>query len=156
MMAMVIVMEKLLISACLLGENVKYNGKNNLIDFSLLEDYFEFIPICPEVDGGLSIPRKPSERKANKVLNIDQEDVTLNYEKGKNIALDLAKKSNVRYALLKDKSPSCGNDKIYDGTFTHTLIDRPGVTAEALKNAGIKVFNENEIDALIALVNLCK
>ena len=142
-------MEKLLISACLLGENVKYNGKNNKIDTSEIAKYFEFVPICPEVMGGLLIPRVPSERKNDKVINHLGNDVTNNYELGKNIAINIAKNNHIKYALLKSKSPSCGNDLIYDGTFSHTLINKSGVTAEALKKIGVIVFNENQIDDLL-------
>lgn len=144
-------MEKLLISACLLGTNCKYDGTNNYIDTTKLKDYFIFYPICPEVDGGLSTPRIPSERKENKVINANNEDVSENYELGKNKAIELAKKEHIRYALLKRKSPSCGNDEIYDGTFTHTLIKRQGVATEALTQINVQVFNENEIDKLVEL-----
>ncbi len=144
-------MEKLLISACLLGTNCKYDGTNNYIDTKKLKDHFIFYPICPEVDGGLSTPRIPSERKGSIVINAQNDDVTKNYELGKNKAIELAKKEHIRYALLKRKSPSCGNDEIYDGTFTHTTIKRPGVTAEALMQIDVQVFNENEIDKLLEL-----
>ena len=142
-------MEKLLISACLLGENVKYNGKNNKIDTSEIAKYFEFVPICPEVMGGLPIPRVPSERKNDKVITQIGVDVTNNYRLGKDIAINIAKNNHIKYALLKSKSPSCGNDLIYDGTFSHTLINKSGVTAEALKKIGVIVFNENQIDDLL-------
>lgn len=145
-------MEKLLISACLLGKNVKYNGKNNKIDTSEIAKYFEFVPICPEVMGGLPTPRVPSERKNDKVINQIGLDVTKNYELGKNIAINIAKNNHIKYALLKSKSPSCGNDFIYDGTFSHTLINKSGVTAEALKKIGVIVFNENQIDDLLHLL----
>lgn len=142
-------MEKLLISACLLGKNVKYNGKNNKIDTSEIAKYIEFVPICPEVMGGLPIPRVPSERKNDKVINQIGLDVTKNYELGKDIAINIAKNNHIKYALLKSKSPACGNDFIYDGTFSHTLINKSGVTAEALKKIGVIVFNENQIDDLL-------
>lgn len=142
-------MEKLLISACLLGKNVKYNGNNNKIDTSEIAKYIEFVPICPEVMGGLPIPRVPNERKNDKVINQIGLDVTKNYELGKDIAINIAKNNHIKYALLKSKSPSCGNDFIYDGTFSHTLINKSGVTAEALKKIGVIVFNENQIDDLL-------
>lgn len=142
-------MEKLLISACLLGKNVKYNGKNNKIDTSEIAKYIELVPICPEVMGGLPIPRVPSEIKNDKVINQIGLDVTKNYELGKDIAINIAKNNHIKYALLKSKSPSCGNDFIYDGTFSHTLINKSGVTAEALKKIGVIVFNENQIDDLL-------
>lgn len=133
--------ERILVSGCLLGLNCKYDGENNYseeID-EFLKDY-EVIPICPEVMGGLPTPRIASERVGNKVLMKDGSDVTANFKKGAEECLYLAKKYNVKKALLKLRSPSCGNEKIYDGTFTHTLIDGDGVTAELLKNNGIEVL----------------
>ena len=133
--------ERILVSGCLLGLNCKYDGGNNYseeID-EFLKDY-EVIPICPEVMGGLPTPRIASERVGNKVLMKDGSDVTANFKKGAEECLYLAKKYNVKKALLKLRSPSCGNEKIYDGTFTHTLIDGNGVTAELLKNNGIEVL----------------
>lgn len=143
-------MFKLLISSCLLGNNVTYKGSNNLIkDIDKLKTKFEFIPVCPEVMGGLPIPRIPSERFGNIVISKQGVNVSKQYEKGKNIVIDLAKKYNIKYALLKANSPACGKNEIYDGTFTHTLIKRSGVTAEALMSIGVKVYNENEIDKLL-------
>ena len=141
--------EKLLISACLVGKNVKYNGKNNKIDaIDELEKYFEFVLICPEVDGGLPTPRLPSERVKEKVLSIEGKDVTKEYLLGKDKAIELVKKYNIKYALLKEKSPSCGK-LTYDGTFSHNLINRPGVTVEALFNIGVTVYGESEIEMLL-------
>ncbi len=141
--------EKLLISACLLGHNVKYNGLNNKItEIDLLKKYFDFIIICPEVDGGLPIPRNPSERLKDKVISAKGKDVTKEFLIGKTKALELVKKYHIKYALLKEKSPSCGK-QTYDGTFTHSLIERSGITAEALINQNIKVYSELEIEELI-------
>lgn len=134
--------EKILVSACLLGLNCKYNGENNYskkID-EFLKDY-EVIPICPEIMGGLPTPRISAERLGNKVITKDGKDVTKEYIKGANECLFLAKKYNVKKALLKSKSPSCGNEKIYDGSFSHTIIDGDGVTAELLKNNGIEIIS---------------
>ena len=133
--------EKILVSSCLLGLNCKYNGGNNYskeID-EFLKDY-DVIPVCPEIMGGLPTPRVASERLRDTVVTKDGKDVTEQYKKGAEEVLFLAKKYNVKKALLKLKSPSCGNEKIYDGTFTHTIIDRDGVTAELLKNNGIKII----------------
>lgn len=133
--------EKILVSACLLGINCKYNGENNyskeIDDF--LKDY-EVIPICPEIMGGLPTPRVPAEKLENKVVTKDGIDVTKEYIKGANECLFLAKKYNIKKALLKLRSPSCGIGKIYDGTFSHTIIDGDGVTAELLKNNGIEII----------------
>jgi len=144
--------EVLLISACLVGENVKYDGGNNLIaNLDKLKEHFELQYICPEVEGGLTIPRMPCEITSFNPLKIENEfgiDLKDHFLDGSKIALNLALKLNAKYALLKSKSPSCGNDKIYDGTFSGTLIDAMGVTAKTLHDHGIKVFNETQIEEL--------
>ncbi len=135
---------KILVSACLLGDNCKYNGGNNqndeLIDF--LKNY-EVIKVCPEVMGGLSIPRLSSEIKNGRVINTDNIDVTEYFKIGAEKTLEIAKKNNIKYAILKSNSPSCGCGKIYDGTFSHTLIDGNGITADLLSKNGIIILNEN-------------
>ena len=131
--------EKILVSACLLGLNCKYDGGNNYseeID-EFLKDY-DVIPICPEIMGGLPTPRVPSEVLGDKVVNKEGIDVTPQFNKGAKEVLFLAKKYNIKKALLKAKSPSCGNGQIYDGTFSHTLIDGDGVTTKLLKENGIE------------------
>lgn len=133
--------EKILVSGCLLGLNCKYDGGNNYskeID-EFLKDY-EVIPICPEIMGGLPTPRVAAERVGNKVITKDGCDVTEQFRKGAEECLYLAKKYNIKKALLKMKSPSCGNEKIYDGTFSHKVIDGDGVTAELLKNNGVEII----------------
>jgi len=146
-------MEKIIISSCLLGNNCKYNGLNNYN--SLVEElkkYYELIPICPEVFGGLNIPRDPSEIKGDKVISINNKDVTKEFYLGANIALDIAKKNNIKIAILKEGSPSCGNNYIYDGTFTKTKINGSGITARLFKDNNIKIYTENEIDELLKLL----
>ena len=139
-------MEKILVSACLLGINCKYDGTNNKNDKVLeyLKDK-EVIPICPEIMGGLSTPRVPSEIKDNKVITKDNVDVTDNFLKGANEVLYLAKLLNVKKALLKAKSPSCGIGEIYDGTFTHTKIEGDGITTRLLKENNIEVITELDL-----------
>lgn len=142
-------MENLLVSACLLGMNVKYNGGNNYNPKIIeLMKYYNLIPICPEVLGGLSTPRVPSEIKDNKVINKLGKDVTLNFETGALISLNKAKELNIHKALLKDKSPSCGILS-YDGTFTSRIIARPGITTKLFLENNIIVYSEDEIDTLI-------
>ena len=143
-------MEKILISACLVGDKVKYNGGDNLsskID-ALLEKY-ELVPFCPEVEGGLSIPRSPSERVEDRVMNMDGEDVTDEFYKGAELAYNICLFLKIKKAILKEKSPSCGSKIIYDGTFSHKEISGMGVTAEYLKEKGITIYNEDEIDSLL-------
>lgn len=133
--------EKILVSACLLGTNCKYSGGNNYSEevMEYLKDY-EIIPICPEQLGGLPTPRPASEIIGDKVINNEGTDVTSNYQKGAEEALKIAKLLGIKKALLKAKSPSCGNGKIYDGTFSGTLIDGDGITTKLLKENNIEVI----------------
>lgn len=143
--------EKILVSACLLGIDCKYSGGNNYNEKVLeyIKDY-EVIPVCPEIMGGLSTPRPPSERVGNKVINNQNIDVTKEYIKGANETLKLAKLFDVKKALLKAKSPSCGKGKIYDGTFSGTLIEGNGVTVDLLQSNGIEVITEQDLEKLIS------
>ena len=133
--------EKILVSACLLGVNCKYNGGNNASDEvdEFLKNY-EIIPICPEIMGGLTTPRTAAEQKGDKVITQDGKDVTKQYRKGAEECLFLAKKYDVKKALLKLKSPSCGVGQIYDGSFSHTLINKNGVTAQLLIDNGVEII----------------
>lgn len=142
--------ERLLISACLLGTNCKYSGGNNYCPaVEKLRDRYELIEICPERDGGLPTPRDPAERQGKKVINTAGVDVTAQYVRGAEIALDTAKKSGCSKALLKERSPSCGHGVIYDGTFSHTTIPGSGVAAELLNKNGITIYGENNIHELL-------
>lgn len=136
-----------LISRCLLGINCRYDGKNNEIK-NLKEKFpkINFIDVCPEVDSGMKTPRKPCEIKNSKVINIDGEDFTKNFKKGGEIALRICKKNKIKLALLKAKSPSCGKDLIYDGNFNKNLIKADGITCQILKENGIIIFSEKELD----------
>ena len=101
--------EKLLVSACLLGENCKYNGGNNYSPaVEALKEKFDIIPVCPEQLGGLPTPRTPSERAGEKVLARGGTDVTAEYRKGAEGALAIAKANGVKFAVLQERSPSCG------------------------------------------------
>ena len=133
--------EKILVSACLLGVNCKYNCGNNASDEvdEFLKKY-EIIPICPEIMGGLTTPRVAAEQNGDKVITQDGKDVTEQYRKGAEECLFLAKKYDVKKALLKLKSPSCGVGQIYDGTFSHTLITKNGITAQLLLENGIEII----------------
>ncbi len=139
-------MEKILVSACLLGINCKYNGLNNKNDkvLEFIKDK-EIIPICPEIMGGLSTPRNPSEISNGKVITKEGKDVTSNYIKGAKETLYLAKLLNVKKALLKSHSPSCGKGKIYDGSFSSTLVNGDGITAKILKDNDIEVINDTDL-----------
>ena len=101
------------------------------------------IPVCPEQLGGMQTPREPSERLGEKVVNKSGYDVTENYKRGAEEALRIAKLYGCKQAVLKEKSPSCGTDKIYDGSFSGTIADRAGVTVQLLRENGIEVIGEN-------------
>ena len=148
-------MECLLISACLLGFECKYSGGSNALDaaaLAALRERFRLIPVCPESAGGLPTPRAPSERQGEKVVSKLGQDVTGEYRKGADTALYLARRYGCTRALLKERSPSCGSGAIYDGSFTGSLVPGDGVAAESLKAAGIRVYGESEIEALITLI----
>ena len=140
--------EALLISACLLGTNCKYNGGNNAMPeekLAVLRERYRLVPVCPERDGGLPTPRLPSERLGERVLNRAGEDVTEAFCRGAALALETAEREGCRIALLKERSPSCGSGKIYDGSFSSTVIAGDGITAELLKKNGICVLGESEM-----------
>lgn len=140
----------ILVSACLLGINCKYNGKNNYNDkvIEFIKNK-KFIPVCPEQLGGLETPRKPSEiiLKNNKkyVYNIENKDVTREFKKGALETLYIAKKFKCQLAILKANSPSCGCGKIYDGSFSSKLVNGNGITAQLLIDNKIKVVSEEDI-----------
>lgn len=145
-------MEKLLISACLAGENCKYSGGNNFIGetaLASLGDKYELVSACPEVMGGLSVPRIPCEIIGGKVMNERGEDVTAQFKAGAELTADICERQGVKKALLKEKSPSCGSGRIYDGTFSHTVIAGDGVTAQRLRALGIALYGESEIEKLL-------
>ncbi len=138
----------MLVSACLLGVNCRYNGipKANDKVLTLLENKnLTLIPVCPEQLGGLPTPRVPSERCGDLVVNAEGIDVTEQYRRGAEEALKLAKLYQVDGAILKAKSPSCGCGKIYDGTFAKVLCDGDGVTTQYLKENDIPVMTEEDL-----------
>ncbi len=140
--------ERVIISACLLGADCKYDGGNNCLPEETIEkltEKYELIPVCPECYGGLTTPRTPSERTGDKVVSQTGADVTEQFNKGASTALYLAELFGARTAILKANSPSCGSGTIYDGTFTGTLVSGDGVTAELLKAHGINIIDENAL-----------
>ena len=141
---------KLLISACLLGENCKYNGGNNHIpQIELLKEKYELIPICPEKFGGLPTPREPSEICDEKVINKIGEDVTLAFKNGADAALYIALENNCDVCILKERSPSCGVNFIYDGSFSNKIVEGSGITATLLREHGFDLYTEEDIENLI-------
>lgn len=140
---------RILVSACLLGFKCRYDGKScgkeNVI--KLMEKH-ELIPFCPEIYGGLATPRDPAEIIEGKVITNKSADVTSQYIKGAEEALRMARLYGCGTALLKEKSPSCGSGKIYDGSFSGTLTDGWGIAAKLLSENGIRVLGESDTDKL--------
>lgn len=159
-------MEYVLVSACLLGAAVRYNGGDKRSDHDILQRWMQegrVVSICPEVAGGLSVPRPPAEivngargehvlaGNAHVMANTNV-DVTAEFVQGAEAAYQLAQSHRIRVAVLKEGSPSCGSSYTYDGTFTGTRVAHPGVTTARLQQAGIHVFSEHqfaEADALL-------
>lgn len=137
---------KILVSACLLGENCKYSGGNNKNDNVIaLGKEHTLIPICPEKFAGLPAPRLPAEIRGGKVFSKGGDDWTEYFKEGARQSLYIAEEAGCRIAVLKERSPSCGFKKIYDGTFSGRLINGNGVTAQLLYDNGITVLGETQI-----------
>jgi len=151
-------MEKILISACLAGDKVRYDGREKPLESPLVTRWQKeerLVKICPEVSGGMKIPRSPAQivngngldvlNGTARVMDIEGCDVTGFFIRGAEYALSLSQKYSIRFAILKEKSPSCGVHQIYDGSFSSLLIPGSGVTAALLRKNHIRVFSENEL-----------
>src|SRR5689334_6423987 len=152
-------MNRVLISACLLGEPVRYNGRDVPASHEILSRWHSegrLVAICPEVTGGLAVPRPPAEildgdglavlENNAKVMTKSGEDVTAAFLKGAYAALAFARQHGCRVAILTEKSPSCGSSFIHDGTFSPGLRQGRGVTAELLEQNGVRVFNQHQLE----------
>ena len=142
----------ILVSACLLGIACKYSGGDNACPAllqALRQSGHTLIPVCPEVYGGLPTPRPPAERCGDRVLTEAGADVTAQYRRGAEAALQLARLYNCRAAILKANSPSCGHGTIYDGTFSGKKIPGSGVAAELLEQNGIAVYTDEDCAAAL-------
>jgi uncharacterized protein YbbK (DUF523 family) len=146
----------ILVSECLLGGRiVRYDGKGcALVDPAFLAWAREgrLVPVCPEVCGGLPVPRIEAQRVGCRVLDRTGRDVTAEYEKGAQEAVRLAKMFDVAFAVLKQGSPSCGSRRIHDGAFSGRMIDGQGLAAERLRSEGFLVFGDDELEAARALL----
>jgi len=154
-----IVDKKILISACLLGRRVRYDGNTLTVSDQKLQNWIDrgwVASVCPEVDAGMSIPRVPAEivkgdgsevlfGKAS-VITKSGENVSDLFIEGAMIALDVCLKHGIKVAVLSESSPSCGSSKIYNGKFTATKISGVGVTTALLNNNGIQVFNQFDLN----------
>ena len=157
-------MERVLVSACLLGRPVRYAGDGAVCDHSVLLRWIEegrVVAFCPEVAGGLPTPRPPAEIEAAargtlvlsgqaRVLDVLGQDVTAAFVNGARQAVLAAGADGVRIAVLKDGSPSCGSGYTYDGSFTGARVPHMGVAAAALQAAGVRVFSESRLDEAAA------
>jgi uncharacterized protein YbbK (DUF523 family) len=162
-------MEKILVSACLLGAKVRYHGGDAASDHPILRRWLaegRLVVACPERDGGLSTPRPAAEivggdghavvARLATVTTSNGADVTGAFRKGAEVALQLVQHHRIRLAVLKDGSPSCGSSSIYDGTFSGTRHDGRGVTAALLESHGVRVFSDAAIDAADAWLDELK
>ena len=137
---------KIMVSACLLGEDCKYNGGNNRNEelIRLLSGH-TVIPVCPEVLGGLPVPRVPAEIVGGVVTNREGESVDEAFRKGASLALEIAMRERPDRIILQSRSPSCGVRQIYDGTFSGNRIPGMGVFAEMAKKAGFRVVDVEDL-----------
>lgn len=140
--------ETLLVSACLLGVRCRYDGGEQYLPaVTRLMERYDLVPVCPEMQGGLPVPRPPAEISGDRVLTKDGEDVTEQFRRGAELALETARRFGAERALLKSDSPSCGMERVHDGTFSGKLVPGRGVTAALLMDNGIEVFSEQHVPA---------
>lgn len=149
-------MRKILVSMCLFGgEPVRYDGKTKEECSELFlkwKNEGRLVPVCPEVFGGLPVPRSDAQIQDERVVTRDGKDVTAEYMRGAQEAVRLADEYNVLCAVMKEKSPSCGSSLIYDGTFTGNIIEGEGLAVQLLRKNGVKVFSENQLDEVRVLL----
>ncbi|MFJ4330208.1 DUF523 domain-containing protein [Streptomyces sp. NPDC088935] len=151
-------MERILVSACLVGRRVRYDGGAKPVGGAVVGRWREegrVVVFCPEVSGGLPVPRAPAEIVGGdgadvldgvaRVLTASGEDVSRQFVRGARLALEAAQEAGVRVALLKESSPSCGSLRVYDGRFAGTRVPGHGVTTALLRRAGVRVFGEDQI-----------
>ncbi len=141
--------ETIFVSACLLGLPCRYDGKSKPQEAIIaLSEHFHLVPICPEQMGGLPTPRTPSEYDGSTVRMQDGRDVTEQFLRGARAVLLLAEQMRPVGCILQDRSPSCGVSRRYDGSFTRTLTEGSGVTAEQLRAAGIPVIGAEQASGM--------
>ena len=131
-----------------MGEKLRLDGKSKKINAKILAIWHaenRLILLCPEVAGGLSIPREPAEIQGSFIITVAGDDVTGAFKQGAQKALEICQQHDIHIAILKEGSPSCGVSQINDGTFSHTKIAGQGVTAKLLQKHGVKVFNEYQL-----------
>ncbi|HHX92697.1 MAG TPA: DUF523 domain-containing protein [Clostridiales bacterium] len=141
---------KILISSCLLGLPARYNGAQEVHPFvEALEEKYELIAVCPEMLGGLAVPRPPAEIVGKRVIDKEGRDVTYEYEEGAQRVLDIAKGLSIKLAVFQERSPSCGHGWIHDGTFTDGMVEGDGICAKLLLENGIRIVGDSRIEELL-------
>lgn len=146
----------ILVSACLLGIPCRYDGRSKAHPLArALCEKHHVVPVCGEIFGGLPTPRPPAEIQGDRVVTRDGQDVTEAYRRGAEAAAQLARLTGAQAAVLKERSPSCGSGEIYDGTFTGTVVEGWGVTAELLRREGIPVLGESRMGELLTEDEAC-
>lgn len=147
---------KVVVSACILGENCKYNGQNNFnAEIAELLRGREVVAVCPEALSGAGTPRPPAEVRDGKVYDIKGSDIDGLYREGVKRALEAVAGENIVCAVLQPRSPTCGVHEIYDGTFTGKLIEGMGIFARALSEAGIPVYDVSDVEDIKKAVAAC-
>lgn len=148
---------RVLVSACLLGQPVRYDGRSK----GIVSDWLTALGVegrtlafCPEVAGGLPTPRPPAERQGERVLTASGLDVTTEFDRGAELALALCQAQGIRFALLKEGSPSCGSGRIYNGRFEGVSVTGEGKTTALLRRHGINVFSEDQLAELASALSL--
>ena len=139
---------KVLVSACLLGENCKYSGGNNRNEtvLAFLKDH-EAVPVCPEVLGGLPAPRTPAEIVDGAVIARDGENVDQAFRRGAELALDIARRAGAELAVLQPRSPRCGVRQVYDGTFSGRRVPGMGVFARLLAENCFRLLEPEDLES---------
>lgn len=142
------------VSACLLGRPCRFDGASKPCEQAIqFARYCKVVPICPEVAGGFPIPHPPCEIEAGtrpvRVVDATGADVTQRFHAGASRCLEQLRDADCRVAVLKSKSPSCGSGQVYDGSFTGTLVEGWGVAAALLRDAGVDVLDETQVDRLL-------
>jgi uncharacterized protein YbbK (DUF523 family) len=146
-------MMKILVSACLLGEKVRYHGGDARSASAILARWQaegRLVPFCPEVAGGLPVPRPAAEIEGSRVRTREGQDVTAYFLEGAQQAAALAARAGIRVAVLKEGSPSCGSGFVYDGSFTGARRPGRGLTAALLEEQGLRVFAEHQMEEAAA------
>jgi uncharacterized protein YbbK (DUF523 family) len=159
------VRSRVLVSACLLGEKVRYHGGDAALRHPILDRWIaegRVVAFCPEMAGGLPTPRPPAEIQGGEAADVlnhvafvrrkDGTDVTDAFTRGADAAVALVRELGIQVAILKEGSPSCGTHRVNDGSFTGRKVEGSGITAASLSAAGVSVFSEDEIDAADALL----